>query len=111
MFLDPAPRRCARGGGASHASGGPKRVIAKHLIGVADRGKARARAKLRPQLDDAPVRHAVEQGAGNVGQEYTALPEDVRRIVREETRRDVGDAGGPVEVVVEVRIGSGARGS
>jgi hypothetical protein len=53
----------------------------------------------------------VEQGAGNIGQEYTALPEDLRRAVREEARRDVGDAGGPVEVVVEVRIGSGARGS
>ena len=51
----------------------------------------------------------VEQGAGNVGQEYAALPEEVRRAVREEARRDVGDAGGPVEVVVEVRIASGGR--
>jgi hypothetical protein len=51
----------------------------------------------------------VEQGAGNVGQEYTALPEEVRRVVREEARRDVGDTGGPVEVVVEVRIASGRR--
>jgi ubiquinone/menaquinone biosynthesis C-methylase UbiE len=51
----------------------------------------------------------VEQGAGNVGQEYMALPEEVRRAVREEARRDVGDTGGPVEVVVEVKIGSGVR--
>ena len=54
---------------------------------------------------------AVEQGAGNVGQEYMALPGEVRRAVRDEARRDVGDAGGPVEVAVEVRIGSGTRAS
>jgi ubiquinone/menaquinone biosynthesis C-methylase UbiE len=51
----------------------------------------------------------VEQGAGNVGQEYTALPEEVRRAVREEARRDLRDAGGPVEVEVEVRFASGRR--
>jgi len=51
----------------------------------------------------------VEQGAGNVGQEYMALPEEVRRAVREEARRDVGDTGGSVEVVVEAKIGSGLR--
>jgi ubiquinone/menaquinone biosynthesis C-methylase UbiE len=48
----------------------------------------------------------VEAGAGNVGQEYTALPEEVRRVVREEARRD---AGGPVGVEVAVRIASGRR--
>ena len=51
----------------------------------------------------------VERGAGNVGQDYTALPEDARRAVREEARRDLGDAGGPIEVEVEVRIVSGRR--
>jgi ubiquinone/menaquinone biosynthesis C-methylase UbiE len=51
----------------------------------------------------------VERGAGHMGQEYTALPEDVRRAVREEVRREVGDAGGPVEAEVEVRIASGRR--
>ena len=51
----------------------------------------------------------VEQGAGNVGQEYMALPEDIRHVVREEARREVGDTGGPVEVEVEVRIASGRR--
>jgi ubiquinone/menaquinone biosynthesis C-methylase UbiE len=50
-----------------------------------------------------------EQGAGNVGQEYMALPEDIRRVVREEARREVGDTGGPIEVEVEVRIASGRR--
>jgi hypothetical protein len=33
----------------------------------------------------------------------------VLRAVREEARRAVGDAGGPVEVEVEVRIGGGRR--
>ncbi len=44
-----------------------------------------------------------------MGQEYTALPEDVRRVVREEVRRDVGDAGRPIGVEVEVRIASGRK--
>ena len=48
----------------------------------------------------------VERGEGAMGQEYTALPEDVRRAIREEVRRDVGDAGRPIEVEVEVRIAS-----
>ncbi len=51
----------------------------------------------------------VEQGAGNVGQDYMALPEDERRAVREEARREIGDTGGPIEVEVEVRIASGRR--
>ncbi len=51
----------------------------------------------------------VERGAGNVGQDYAALPEAARRAVREEARRDLGDAGGPIEVEVEVRIVSGRR--
>ncbi len=51
----------------------------------------------------------IEQGAGNVGQEYAALPEDIRRAVREEVQREVGDTGGPVELAMEVRIASGRR--
>jgi ubiquinone/menaquinone biosynthesis C-methylase UbiE len=51
----------------------------------------------------------IEQGAGNVGQEYVALPEDIRRAVREKVRREVGDTGGPIEAEVEVRIASGRR--
>ncbi len=51
----------------------------------------------------------VERGEDHMGQEYTALPEEQRRGVREEVRRDVGDTGGPIEVEVEVRIASGRR--
>ncbi len=51
----------------------------------------------------------VERGDGHMGQEYTALPEEQRRAVREEVRREVGHTGGPVEVEVEVRIASGRR--
>jgi hypothetical protein len=51
----------------------------------------------------------VERGEGHMGQEYTALPGDVRPVAREEARREVGDAGGPIEVEVEVRIASGRR--
>jgi ubiquinone/menaquinone biosynthesis C-methylase UbiE len=51
----------------------------------------------------------VERGEGHMGQEYAALPEEQRRAVREEVRREVGGAGGPIEVEVEVRIASGRR--
>jgi ubiquinone/menaquinone biosynthesis C-methylase UbiE len=51
----------------------------------------------------------VERGEGAMGQEYTALPEDVRRAIREEVRREVGDTGGPIEVEVEIRFASGRR--
>jgi ubiquinone/menaquinone biosynthesis C-methylase UbiE len=51
----------------------------------------------------------VEQGAGNVGQEYLALPADIRQKVREDTRRLVGDAGGPIEIEVTTSFASGRR--
>ena len=44
-----------------------------------------------------------------MGQEFLALPEGMRRAVREEVRRDVGDTGGPIKVEVEVRTASGRR--
>jgi ubiquinone/menaquinone biosynthesis C-methylase UbiE len=50
-----------------------------------------------------------EQGAGSPGQAFVSLPEEIRRAVREEVRRDLGDAGGPIEVEVEIRFGSGRR--
>jgi len=51
----------------------------------------------------------VERGAGNVGQDYTALPESERRAVREEARREIGGTGGRIEVEVEIRVASGRR--
>jgi SAM-dependent methyltransferase len=50
-----------------------------------------------------------EQGAGSPGQAFVSLPEPARRAVREEVRRDLGDTGGPIEVEVEFRFGSGRR--
>lgn len=50
-----------------------------------------------------------EQGAGSPGQVFVSLSEDARRAVREEVRRDLGDTGGPIEVEVEYRFGSGRR--
>jgi hypothetical protein len=49
------------------------------------------------------------QGAGSPGQALVSLPEEVRRAVREEVRRDLGDTGGPIEIEVEYRFGSGRR--
>jgi ubiquinone/menaquinone biosynthesis C-methylase UbiE len=50
-----------------------------------------------------------ERGWGSVGQAYLALPEETRRAVREEVRRALGDAGGPIEVAVEVRFAGGRK--
>jgi ubiquinone/menaquinone biosynthesis C-methylase UbiE len=50
-----------------------------------------------------------EQGAGSPGQAFVSLPEETRRIVREEVRRDLGDTGGKIEIEVEYRFGSGQR--
>jgi len=50
-----------------------------------------------------------EQGAGSPGQAFVSLSEEARRAVREEIRRELGDTGGPIEVEVEYRFGSGRR--
>lgn len=50
-----------------------------------------------------------EQGGGSPGQALVSLPEKTRRVVREEVRRDFGDKGGPIEIEVEYRFGSGRR--
>jgi CRP-like cAMP-binding protein len=42
-------------------------------------------------------------------QEYTALPEGTCHVIRDEVRREVGGAAGPVEVEVDVRIASARR--
>lgn len=51
----------------------------------------------------------IEQGAGNVGQEYLALPENARKIVREETRALVGDTGGPIAIEITITFASGQK--
>jgi ubiquinone/menaquinone biosynthesis C-methylase UbiE len=50
-----------------------------------------------------------ERGGASTGQVLSTLPEEIRRAVREEVRRDLGDRGGPIEVEAEYRIASGRR--
>src|SRR3981081_3332308 len=50
-----------------------------------------------------------ERGGASTGQALAALPEEIRRIVREEARRDLADTGGPVEAKAEYRIASALR--
>ena len=50
-----------------------------------------------------------ERGGASTGQALAALPEEIRRAVREEVRRDLADAGGPIETEAEYRIASGRR--
>lgn len=50
-----------------------------------------------------------ERGGASTGQALAALPEDVRRAIREEVQRDLADTGGPVKAQAEYRIASGQR--
>jgi ubiquinone/menaquinone biosynthesis C-methylase UbiE len=101
----------------------PKAAEAERFFALGDEGRLRAHfeaagfTEVETATETMPFSFAsfddyfggVERGAGNMGQEYAALPEDVRGAVREEARREIGDTGGPVEVEVEVRIASGRR--
>ena len=49
----------------------------------------------------------VEQGAGNAGQEYVALPVRIRQAVREDARRLVADTGGPIDIGITISFVSG----
>jgi ubiquinone/menaquinone biosynthesis C-methylase UbiE len=50
-----------------------------------------------------------EQGAGGVGETFVRLPEDIRRAVREDVRRHVGDTGGPLQIEQEIMFASAHR--
>jgi hypothetical protein len=50
-----------------------------------------------------------ERGGASTGQALAALPDEIRRAVRDEVRRDLGDAGGRIEIEAEYRIASGRR--
>jgi ubiquinone/menaquinone biosynthesis C-methylase UbiE len=50
-----------------------------------------------------------ERGGASTGQALAALPEEIRRAVREEVRRDLADTGGPVEAEAEYRIACARR--
>jgi SAM-dependent methyltransferase len=108
-------------------------MIARYVPGLAEsvaRTFALAEAsKLRSLFDAAgfadfatdTVRHAFvlpsfdayygpfERGGCSTGQALVGLSEDIRRAVREEARRDLGDTGGPVKPEAEYRIASGER--
>ena len=51
----------------------------------------------------------LERGGTSTGQVLVTLPEEIRRAVREEVRRDLADTGGPIEIEVETRFASGKR--
>jgi ubiquinone/menaquinone biosynthesis C-methylase UbiE len=101
-----------------------------HLAGAAARMfSLGAEARLRTLFEDAGFRDVeittehrrfdkpsfdayfapYEQGWGTAGQAYVSLPEEVRRTMREEVRRNLGDTGGPITVDMEIRIGRGRR--
>jgi hypothetical protein len=54
----------------------------------------------------------MERGGAPTGLEYAALPEEVRRAVRQDVRRGLeGDVqtGGPIEVPVDILFGGGRK--
>jgi ubiquinone/menaquinone biosynthesis C-methylase UbiE len=73
------------------------------------------------QIETGTVRHTFvlpsfdayygpfERGGASTGQALAALPDEIRRAVREEVRRDLGDTGGPIKVEAEYLIASGQR--
>jgi hypothetical protein len=50
-----------------------------------------------------------ERGGASTGQALVSLPEETRRAVREQVRRDLRDTGGAIEIEVKYRFGSGRR--
>lgn len=50
-----------------------------------------------------------ERGGASTGQALATLPEEIRRTVRDEVRRDLGDTGGPIDVEAEYLIANGRR--
>src|ERR1700730_14023651 len=50
-----------------------------------------------------------ERGGASTGEALAALPEEIRRAVRDEVRRDLADRGGPIEAEAEYRIASARR--
>ncbi|HUK07940.1 MAG TPA: class I SAM-dependent methyltransferase [Stellaceae bacterium] len=50
-----------------------------------------------------------ERGGASTGQALARLPEEIRRAIREEARRDLADTGGPIKAEAEYRIASGRR--
>src|SRR5262249_19052965 len=50
-----------------------------------------------------------ERGGASTGQALAALPDEIRRAVRDEVRRDFGDTSGPIEDEAEYQIASGRR--
>src|SRR5216683_1003723 len=108
-------------------------IIARHMPSLAEAvtrtfalGEA---SRLRSLFDEAgltdiethAVRHTFvlpsfdvyygpfERGGASTGQALAALPEEIRRAVREEVRRDLADRGGPIETEAEYRIASARR--
>ena len=51
----------------------------------------------------------IEGGWGSAGQVFVSLPEDIKRAVRDDARRDLGDNGGPIEIEVEFMFASGRK--
>jgi SAM-dependent methyltransferase len=50
-----------------------------------------------------------ERGGASTGQALVSLPEETRRALREQVRRDLRDTGGAIEIEVKYRFGSGRR--
>jgi len=104
-------------------------IIARHMPSLAETFALGEASRLRSLFNEAgladfetrTVRHTFvlssfdvyygpfERGGASTGQALAALPEEIRRAVREEVRRDLADRGGPIEAEAEYRIASARR--
>jgi len=106
---------------ARHVPGLSEAVTRTFALGEASRLRSLFVAAGFADIETDTVRHSFvlpsfdayygpfERGGASTGQALAGLPEAIRHAVREEVRRDLGDAGGPVEVEAEYRIASARR--
>ena len=106
---------------ARHVPGLAEAVTRTFALGEASRLRSLFNAAGLADIETHTVRHTFvlasfddyygpfERGGASTGQALAALPEEIRRAVREEVRRDLADTGGPVEAEAEYRIASAQR--
>jgi len=104
---------------ARHLPGLAEAVTRTFTLGDASRLRSLFNAAGFTDIETHTVRHTFvmssfddyyspfERGGASTGQALAALPEEIRRAVREEVRRDLADSGGPIEA--EYRIASARR--
>jgi hypothetical protein len=67
------------------------------------------RTRIASRWNRSMLTSRTQRGWGSAGEGFVALPEAMRRLIRDEVRNDVGDRGGPIEIEVELGFASGRK--